>query len=407
MPGAEGRPGTRDAAPVDLGSAYGLAGLLHRRGERLDDYTRISVNAGRNVVVSLAGAEGNGVLIKQHRVRSDDRLPAERAVHEQLLGRLTPPAGDDRIFVPRLLGVRPEDRLLEFELVPGAVSLADRVAGHKASGESGVPAESGDTARKEGTAAEGALGAEKSVPVERFAELGAFIGEFHRRTSSLDVPGVLAAPAVDTERMQMVDFARLTPEHYAEFSVGELRLARTVQRDRALTAALARLSLTIEAHCLIHGDLRGENVLLPEGADDRMALIDWELCRFSDPAVDLGYFIGSLLHRVLYAVRAEHPTVDSWRTAADTRMSAVARMTSGFWQGYRRGAGDFADRLPLLALLTMHHAGSTMLSRIAGDLRSTGELTPRDLLVVGIARQLLVDPLSARVRFLADPDGAR
>uniref|UniRef100_A0AAU2JNN2 Aminoglycoside phosphotransferase family protein n=1 Tax=Streptomyces sp. NBC_00049 TaxID=2903617 RepID=A0AAU2JNN2_9ACTN len=366
---------------MDLGSAHGLAGLLDGRGERLDDYARISVNAGRNVVVSLARADGNGLLVKQHRVRSDDRLAMERAVHEDLLPAV-PAAAGDRIFVPRLLRAHSEDRLLEFEFVPGAESLADRVAGQW-----------------------GAAG-EKRVPAERFGELGAFVGEFHRRTAVMDLPGILAEPAVETERMQMVDFTRLTPERYAEFSAGELRLARTVQRDDALNAALARLARSIRARCLIHGDLRGENVLLPAASDDRMALIDWELCRFSDPAVDLGYFIGSLLHRVLYAVRAEQPTVDAWQTAAEARMAAVAPLTGSFWQGYRAGAGDFAQGRPLLALLTVHHAGSALLSRIAGDLRSAGELTPRDLLVVGIARQMLVEPLRAKDRFLADAGSA-
>ncbi|MFK0257572.1 phosphotransferase [Streptomyces sp. NPDC090445] len=367
---------------MELGSGSGLGRLLDRRGERLDDYARISVNSGRNVVVSLARPEGNGLLVKQHRVRSNDRLFAEMAVHEEILG-VVPASGGDRIFVPRLLRSRPDDRLLEFELVPGAVSLADRMAGEN--GESG----------------EG-----KPVPAARFEELGFFVGEFHARTADRKISGALAEPAVEIERMQIVDFVHLTPERCAEFSAGELQLARTVQRDTALTTALARLDRTIGARCLIHGDLRGENVLLPGGSPERMAVIDWELCRFSDPAVELGYFIGSLLHRVLYAVRAEQPTVDAWRAAAEARLSAVAPLTAGFWQGYRRGAGAFAAAQPLLALLTVHHAGSALLSRIAGDLRSSGELMPRDLLVVGIARQLLVEPLRAKARYLTNAGGA-
>lgn len=383
VPGAEGRPGTRDVPVVeDLGSAHGLGVLLGRRGERLDDFTRISVNSGRNVTVSLARADGNGVLVKQHRTRSDDRLPMECAVHEEVLGGI-PVTDTDRIFVPRLLRTHAEDRLLEFELVPGAESLADRMAGQKNTVDS------------------------TAVPSERFGELGSFMGVFHARTAVSDIPVVLSEPAVEVERMQMVDFTHLTPERYAEFSPGELQLARTLQRDDAVTASLARLARSIRARCLIHGDLRGENVLLSAGSAERLAVIDWELCRFSDPAVDLGHFIGSLLHRALYAVRAEQPTVDAWQSAAEQRLSAVAALTSAFWRGYLRGAGDFAAAQPLLALLTVCHAGSALLSRIAGDLRSTGRLTSRDLLVVGIARQLTVDPLRAKARYLLDGDGTQ
>ncbi|CAM5490070.1 hypothetical protein SXANM310S_07424 [Streptomyces xanthochromogenes] len=260
VPGAAGRPGTRDAAPVgDLGSAHALGALLERRGERLDDYTKISVNAGRNVVVALARGEGNGVLLKQHRPRGDDRLPMEHAVHTDILDAAA--LGRGRIFVPGLLRTQARDRLLEFELVPDAVSLADAV-GERAAG-------------KKSTA----------IPVGACAELGEFIGRFHAHTAGMAVPDVLSGSAVDTERLHIVDFSRLTPERYAEFSEGEIQLARTVQRDAPLTAALTRLSRAVEARCLIHGDLRGENVLLPAGSTDRMAVIDWELCRLSDPAV--------------------------------------------------------------------------------------------------------------------------
>ncbi|MFI6049739.1 phosphotransferase [Streptomyces violascens] len=365
---------------TDLGSAHALGTLLEGRGERLDNYTRVTVNSGRNVVVALARAEAHGVLIKQHRPRIADRLPMELAVHTEILDT-APAFGGDRIFVPRLLRSQPADRLLEFELVPDAVSLADKMA------------EPGD--------------AGKAVPARRFEELGSFIGEFHAYTATMEIPDVLSEPAVDLELLQMVDFDHLTPERCAELSQGELQLARTVQRDAPLTASLARLSRAVEARCLIHGDLRGENVLLPAGSRERMALIDWELCRLSDPAVDLGHFIGSLLHRVLYAVRAEQPTVASWQAAAEPRMAALAPLTSSFWRGYRSGAGAFAEAQPLLALLTACHAGSALLSRTAGALRSTGELTPRDLLVVGVARRLLVEPLWAKARFLLDEGGVR
>ncbi len=368
IPGVTPTPGIPGHVPLDLGSAQGLATVLGRRRERLDDYARIQVSPGRNTVVALARPEGHGVLVKQHRARSDDRYPAERLVHERVLPALVPGGGE--IFVPRLLDSCQADRLLEFELVPGAVTLADRVT-------------------------EGA-----GIRDELFGALGRFTGALH--AGSLRAGLAAGAPTASSadERAQLADYATLSAETYAAFSPGEIRLAGLVQRDRAMTAAQQALLEAFRPRCLIHGDLRAENVLLRDGSDTRAAVVDWELARISDPAVELGYFIGNLLHRVLYAVRAPRADVDTWLAAAEPGLSTAARRVRRFWQGYLVGTADPAGRPPLLPVLVMAHAGAALLARVAGDVRVTGQATPRDLLVVGRARELLVHPLRAAGRYL-------
>lgn len=387
--------GTRgpDAGPVpDLGGAEGLAALLRARGERLDDYTRVQVSPGRNTVVALCRPGGSGVLVKQHRPRTDDRYGIERLLHEEVLALAAPRGGP--VHVPRLLGCRPGDRVLEFELVPDAVPLADRI----------------------GEAFGGTTDADGAGPVERFgevlAELGRFTGAFHAATAR---PGLLpdrlrdALPAAcaDTERAQFPGYAGISPEEYAAYSPAELRLARLVQGDAALSEALARLPGTLRPGCLLHGDLRAENVLLPGGSGPgggrratRAALVDWELARFGDPALELGYFVGNLLHRVLYAVRAPRPDVDAWQGAADRAVDGVLPLVHRFWAGYRDTAGDPAVGRPLLPVLVTAHSGAALLARVAADLRTAREASPRDLLVAARARRLLVHPAKSTAPLL-------
>ncbi|MEU0910785.1 phosphotransferase [Streptomyces althioticus] len=272
------------------------------------------------------------------------------------------------VGVARLLNTYPEDRILEFELINGAESLADRLA------------------------------ASRSLPDGLFGELGRFLGRLHELGPS-GFPAALTESAVADERAQMVDYTRLTPEEFALFSPAEIRVAALVQGDRPLSEALLRLARSVRALCLLHGDFRAENVLVPRDGTGRPSVIDWELCRHSDPAAELGYFLGNLLHRAWYAVRARQPDVESWQSAVAARTSELAAYTAEFWHGYLRTAPERLTRgRPLLPLLVAAHAGSALLSRVVGDVRITGRVTSRDLLVIGRARDLVVRPASyARV----------
>ncbi len=386
-PGTSPGPGARPRAGLDLGSATGLGRHLARRGERLDEYSEVRVGAGRNVVVALVRPEGNGVVVKQHRKRADERFTAECAVHSAVLPALEERTardgkGNGAVGIPRLLRTYPEDRVLEFEFIGNTQSLADRI--------SGTPPPSDGS----------------------FAELGRFLGLFHAlsplsgdgtaaadgtaRAPGPGLPPALTEPAVEDERAQMVDYERVTPEAFALFSPAELRVVRLVQGDRPLGGALTRLARSVRPLCLVHGDFRAENVLVPREGDGRLSVIDWELCRYSDPAAELGYFIGNLVHRAWYAVRAERPDAAAWQAAAEARTTALAADTAAFWRGYLATAPERLTRQrPLLPLLVTAHAGSALLSRVVGDIRATGRVSPRDLLVIGRARDLLVRPASS------------
>ncbi|GAA5203246.1 phosphotransferase [Streptomyces thinghirensis] len=353
-PGTSQGPGALPRTGIDLGSATGLGRHLERRGERLDEYSEVRVGSGRNVVVSLVRPEGHGVLVKQHRKRSDERYTAECAVHSTVLPRLGGP-----VRVPRLLNTYPEDRILEFEFVRDAQSLADRMTDAR------------------------------PLPGGCFPELGGFLGLLHALSP-------VSEPAVEDERAQMIGYERVSPEEFSLFSAAEIRVVRLVQSDRRLGLALTRLGRSLRPLGLLHGDFRAENVLVSRDDAGRLSVIDWELSRHSDPAAELGYFIGNLLHRAWYAVRAQRPDVESWQAAVDTRTAELSADTAAFWRGYLETAPErLTLRRPLLPLLVTAHAGSALLSRVVGDVRATGRVTPRDLLVIGRARDLVVHPASS------------
>lgn len=95
-------------------------------------------------------------------------------------------------------------------------------------------------------------------------------------------------------------------------------------------------------------------------------------------------------------MRARQPDVASWQSAVGARTAELAAHTAAFWHGYLRTAPERLTRgRPLLPLLVAAHAGSALLSRVVGDVRTTGRVTSRDLLVIGRARDLVVRPASS------------
>ncbi len=329
-------------------------------GYDVEEFSRIGLHRGRNTTVTLARRSDEGVLVKQHRPRSDRRYDAERAVHREILPELGLP---DAVRVPAVLHDDPRKEILVFDLVPGAVDLGDRYA------------------------------RTRRLPAATMRRVGAFVGALHERTLTDGAASGGRAATRAEEARQMPLFDHVDPETYAAMSDGERRLAAAIQRDGTMASRLSLLANTVEPCCRLHGDLRPENVLLRGGRAERPVLIDWELSRISDPAVDLGYFVGCLLDRCLSAVRAT--TIEQWRARAQARLDDLRPGLQAFWSSYAAAAGRIVRQRPMLALLALGHAASALIAQLVGRAQDSGIVTARDWLVMQRARDLLVDPLAA------------
>jgi len=190
----------------------------------------------------------------------------------------------------------------------------------------------------------------------------------------------------------------VTPEQYVAMSLGERKLAGALQGDRVLRERLELLVGTIEPRCRLHGDLRPENVLLRGGQQRHPVLIDWELSRLSDPAVELGYFVGCVLDRCLGSVRAR--SLEGWRVRARARLVGVGRALSVWWRHYCDSAARTVAARPVLPLLVLSHAASTLLGQLVGRAQDAGSVGARDWLVLQYARALITDPVGAYPRLL-------
>ena len=135
-------------------------------------------------------------------------------------------------------------------------------------------------------------------------ELGAAMAQWHRAT--LDLPlegspayGILGLPAD-------VAFAgRDRPE-------ATRRLMASIAADAALASVLTRAADRYRPRCLIHGDLRRENLMVD--AQGALKVIDWDLSGAGDPAWDVGSVVAQLLLEParLQLATASRPKLEPW-----------------------------------------------------------------------------------------------
>lgn len=147
---------------------------------------------------------------------------------------------------------------------------------------------------------------ERIFPEAIASAIGASLATVHRTTidskeyknffmpkceGSIDIPNFLGG------------LERIEPEIFGVVSADNLKFFELFQRYDSLTQAIAQLNTAFESCCLMHNDLKLNNILLhnkwqqvsAKSVTNIVRLIDWESCTWGDPAYDLGTIIASYL----------------------------------------------------------------------------------------------------------------
>jgi hypothetical protein len=163
--------------------------------------------------------------------------------------------------------------------------------------------------------------------------LGAAIGSLHAATTGWGLPRRL--PWVAGARQGW----RLGVRHEAIE-----RLNAVVNSDSTLDAAVATIADGWEARCVIHGDLKWDNVLVRESG--AVVLVDWELATTGDPRWDLA------------AVCAAHVSAGAL-DGAYLRPHVMRALVGHAASGYQRAAGarwDPDELRPWVSARIIEHA---------------------------------------------------
>lgn len=227
------------------------------------------------------------------------------------------------------------------------------------------------------------------IPISVLAAVASVVAGIHR-TPVPDANG-RDASGLRSFAFPFASFAALTPEQL----VGGpgIDYPAYVAAMQAVDTEVDVLRRGWQPSSLVHFDLRDDNILVRESADERpeIALVDWELAGYGDPMLDVGTVVGQLLVQWLQTVR----------DTPEQLASAAA------WTTARRNAGLFLAAYAHIAplseeqrLAVFRYAGLFALMHAAGRLEQIGSLGRIGHLCLFVGRQLLKNPQGIAELFL-------
>jgi Ser/Thr protein kinase RdoA (MazF antagonist) len=183
------------------------------------------------------------------------------------------------------------------------------------------------------------------------------LAEMHRATRDLAAVGAIAPPALGGPipwGLRLFD-SDCPPELWTMPQLAPL-LVR-LGADAQVVAGLRRARGSWRARCLIHGDLKHDNVLLRRGTGGlEIAIVDWEMARIGDPAWDLA----ALAMRLPMAEGINPP----WTEA---NLAAVARLVATYGAASGIGLPALAQRVIFYTGVWLIMSALQYLSTFAGD----------------------------------------
>lgn len=145
---------------------------------------------------------------------------------------------------------------------------------------------------------------EKIFPPHIPSAIGRFLGLLHRETFDHKVyQDFWAKNSVNSFNYRVTDLIegleRIPPEIFSVVPADGLKFFALYQKYDSLGKSIAELGQAFTPSCLIHNDLKLNNILLHnnwESSSDKIVrFIDWERANWGDPAHDLGMMIASYL----------------------------------------------------------------------------------------------------------------
>lgn len=228
---------------------------------------------------------------------------------------------------------------------------------------------------------------DRGTPVDAVlaARLGALLATHHAETGR---DGALAgiAPALKGEPPWVLRIVHDRGSVMPSMNANRRAVVEAIERHPEVCAGLQALREGWRRACLIHGDMKGDNVMVaPAAPFPDLRLIDWELADVGDPLWDAASALVLLLQPRLL----DPANVSSGRPPTEI-------LAGAFWSAYAGHTRSEADS-PTLAWLGALVGARLIL--LAFELLPDGAAAPPQVeAVLSLARGCFADPLSALSR---------
>jgi aminoglycoside phosphotransferase (APT) family kinase protein len=199
---------------------------------------------------------------------------------------------------------------------------------------------------------------------------------------------------------------------FRDASSAALDLIRIVQSAPELGDRLDALRLGWEPSCLIHHDVKWENLIAcPVGRRSRarfkLKIIDWEAAQYGDPRWDLGSVFSQYLSLWLFSIpiTGQHPP-ERFPELARFPLGRMQPAMADCWSAYRKRAGLGQPGAARWLSAAVSYAGARLVQTAFEAAQVATQLDSSMVLHLQLASNILVRPREAAVHLLGIPMGA-
>ena len=344
--------------------------------------SQIKIIPAKNFNLLINFADGKNLLVKQelYNDRGQTRQEFRLAWRMQELARHLPDFGEKITkFLPQLLHFDPDRSILIVEYLNTYVDLADYHA------------------------------KENKFPIEIARSIGQVLAILHSQTFEqvkcqqlLEQQPNLANPdlAIDYANQIIQRLSRITPYIFRAMPVECLQFFKLYQRFPSLSQAISDLDRSITPSCLVHNDLKTNNILLDlsweSPTSQVIKLIDWERAAWGDPAFDLGCILGSYLEIWLDGLIISNTlSINESLQLATTPLESIQPTLLSLVQSYLDGFPAIKIARPDYLDRVIQFAGLSLIQRIEINIDEDRTFGNRGIVMLQVAKQLLCTPQAA------------
>jgi hypothetical protein len=375
---------------LDTSNVFEYLATLDRGNLADRDTSQVTIIPAKNFNLLITFADGKTLLVKQelYNDRGQTRQEFRLAWRMQELVQYFPDFSlKITKFLPKLLHFDPGRSILIVEYLSTHIDLADYYLK-----ENKFPIE---IARSIGQV----LAILHSQTFEN-TEYNQFLDrQANPATSDLTITdGRLCANDYAHQIIQRL--SRITPHIFRVMPVECLQFFKLYQRFPSLSQAIFDLGQSISPSCLVHNDLKTNNILLDLNwelpASQIIKLIDWERAGWGDPAFDLGCMLGSYLEIWLDGlIMSNTLSINESLQLAATPLELIQPSLFILIQSYLEGFPAITLARPDYLDRVIQFAGLALIQRIEINIDEDRIFGNRGIVMLQVAKQLLCTPQAA------------
>jgi Phosphotransferase enzyme family len=194
--------------------------------------------------------------------------------------------------------------------------------------------------------------------------------------------------------------SRITPQVFEEVPQACLQFFKLYQRFPDLAQSIADLGDSITPSCLVHNDLKINNILLDSNwelpGSKVIRSIDWERAGWGDPAFDLGCILGSYLEIWLDGLVINNAlSINESLQLATTPLESIQPSLFSLVESYLVGFPEIVAARPDYLDRAIQFAGLSLIHRVEIIIQVDRLFGNHEIMLLQVAKQLLCTPQAA------------